>query len=312
MSNCIYISHAHADDAFAIELRDHLRVEGYDLCTKSDSVEKAALLIVITSPSSVASEGVIQELQAFPGHRKAVIPVIPPSAPTATLDWIPHYLALLDLVDFADDEDAAYQKLLKMLGPAPQRTRRKGETDEKSPRLLRRIPIGLPVIVLLVAALVAAFSVPEGSPIPRPVGLVMLLLGVLGGVLLVGGVIRQAQQESQKKKHLRIPEAFVEVIESGRKRESGQRIAITSARISIGKQAGNNIRLTRRGVGAQQCQIVWDQYDEAFYLETSDTRALTTLHDQLLKPEQPLPIGNGDIIMLADQVVLQFRLGKAR
>jgi hypothetical protein len=131
-------------------------------------------------------------------------------------------------------------------------------------------------------------------------------------VLLVGGVIRQAQQESQKKKHLRIPEAFVEVIESGRKRESGQRIAITSARISIGKQAGNNIRLTRRGVGAQQCQIVWDQYDEAFYLETSDTRALTTLHDQLLKPEQPLPIGNGDIIMLADQVVLQFRLGKAR
>ena len=305
MSDCIYITYAHADEFWAIALRDRLRAEGYTLCESSESAENAAALLVVTSPSSVTSEGVIQELQAFPGHRRAVIPVIPPSAPTATLDWIPHYLMLLDLVDFADDEDAAYEKLLTLLGPPPERTRSIDGSDEK-----RRIPIGIPVILLLVAALVAAFAMPEDSPVPRPVGFGMLLLGMLGGAFLLVGIIRQAQQESAKRKRLRIPDAFVEIIETGRKRDVGRRFPIKSARTNIGRQSSNHIRLARRGVGAQQCRIVWDQHDELFYLETSDTQALTTLHDQLLKPEQPLPINNGDIIMLADQVVIQFRLGE--
>lgn len=307
MSACIYVSFAHPDQAFAAMLRDRLRVEGYEVCEGDESVENAAILLAVTSPASVASEGVIRELQAFPGHRKAVIPVIPPTAPHGTLDWIPHYLALIDLVDFAaDDEETAFQKLLAILGPPPERTRRIGDAEDDTPSFLRRIPTGIPVILLLVAALVAAFALPEGSPIPRPVGFGMILLGVIGGVFLLGTTFRHTRQESVKKKRLRIPDAFIEIIETGRRYE------IKSAHTNIGRQSGNHIRLARRGVGAQQCRIIWDQHDEAFYLETSDAKALTTLHDQILEPERPLPIGNGDIVMLADQVVIQFRLGKVR
>jgi hypothetical protein len=198
-----------------------------------------------------------------------------------------------------------------LLGPPPERAR-KIAIDEEKHALLRRIPTGLPVILLLVVALVAAFALPEGSPIPRPVGFVMILLGVFGGVLLLVTTARHTRHESAKKKRLRIPDAFIEIIETGRKRDPGRRHEIKSARTNIGRQSGNHLRLARRGVGARQCRIIWDQHDEAFYLETSDARALTTLHDQLLEPERPLPIGNGDMIMLADQVVIQFRLGKAR
>ena len=308
-AGCIYVSYAHADEAWAISLRDRLHIEGYSLCERRQLAENAATLVVVTTPASAASEGVISELQTFPGHRRAVIPVVPPTVTNPTLDWMPHYLALLDVVDCAGDEEAAIQKLLAMLGPPDQYGPTKA--DERR-TLLRRIPIGLPVVGLLLAALVAAFALPEGSPIPRPVGYLMLILGVFGVGFLVWSVVQQAQHESAKKKRLRIPDAFVEVIDSGRKREAGKRFAIKSAQTTIGKGSGNQIRLARRGVGAQQCRIVWDQYDEAFYLETSDAQALTVLHDTLLEPERPMPIDNGDIIMLADQVVIQFRLGNVR
>jgi hypothetical protein len=131
------------------------------------------------------------------------------------------------------------------------------------------------------------------------VGLSLLLLPI--------SLIQRVRHIARQKSH--VPEAFVEIIESHRSREVGRRFVIRRRLTTIGNDSQAHIR---QGITAEQCRIYYDDHDNLFYLETRQSSTPTLLHDRILQAEKPLPIWNGDLIMLTDQVILQFRFGKAR
>jgi len=105
-----------------------------------------------------------------------------------------------------------------------------------------------------------------------------------------------------------LPPAYLEVLDSPHRRERGRRYRLKTAQSTIGSARRNQIRL--RDAAAQQCRLYYDAHDGAFYLQSSD--AITTLHDQILEPDTPLALWNGDLITLSEHVVLQFRLGEMK
>lgn len=305
MTHSIYLSYAHADEKWAHELLTRLRADGYDASDIPITLESADVLLVVTTPTSVVSEGVKSDLDAFAAHRKTVIPIIPPSAPDGTINWMPHHLALLPYVDFSENEASAYQTLRHRLGAPSQPSTL---PEDHVPRGKSRLSLGLLILLILAATLVGALASPPDSPIPRPLGYAMFGAVLLGLLLLVWRIIAHARAEAARLKALQIPPAFVEIIESSLPREVGRRWRIKHLRTHLGRSSSDHIRLPRRGVKAKQCSIVYDPHDGIFYLETTHPTALTTLHDRVLEPDRPLPMWNGDLIMLTEQIVLQFRL----
>lgn len=299
----IYLSYAHADQKWANDLKTRLGKDGYDVVDMPVLLATADILVVVATPTAASSEGVLADIESFPSHEKRVISVIPPDAPPATIDWMPHHLALMPYLDFGEADQ--YPELKKRLG-APQKSRRE-RLAEEAPQSAkrRRFPFGLLLIVVLVAGLIAALVLPAGN-IPAIFGVVLV-------VLLAVGLIRLAWNGVQRERvaaysPVPIPDAFIEVIQSAQTRHIGRRWPLRTTITDIGRQPDATLRF--RGIEAHQCSILYDLHDDMFYLETENLTAITTLHDRILQPERPLAMWNGDLLMLSDTLVLQFRFGQ--
>jgi hypothetical protein len=296
----IYITYAHADEIWAQNLIERLRSEGYEISNLPLFRETADILLVVTTPAGVISEGVMQDIEAF--SEKTTFPVIPPDAPP-DINWMPHHLTLLKYVDFS--QAGAYERLKTLLGAPPRQLMI--PDHEEPPPFLARIPLGLVMVIILAGTLTGVLYLPEDSAIPAVAGWGLAGIVVLSLLLLPVSVIQRVRHSARQKSH--VPDAFVEIIESHRSWEVGRRFLIRRRITTIGNDSQAHIR---QGITAEQCRIYYDEHDNLFYLETRQATTPTLLHDRILQSEKPLPIWNGDLIMLTDQVILQFRFGKVK
>ena len=144
--NFIFISYARTDEAFAVKLARDLRDKGvkvwidqFDIYPgdKWDSEVQKALrscgsIMVILSPTSVASDNVQNEVAYAIKKKKTVIPVLYEECD------IPFNIVRLHYVDFTKDYERGFQEVSESLGvpqkKAPQSPKEQDEKDEKKER----------------------------------------------------------------------------------------------------------------------------------------------------------------------------------
>ncbi|MGH9904385.1 MAG: toll/interleukin-1 receptor domain-containing protein [Pyrinomonadaceae bacterium] len=120
----VFVSYARSDSQFALKLARDLREAGANLWVDQfdipvgarwDRAVQAALnacpcLLVILSPSAVASENVMDEVSFALSKDKKIVPVLYENCD------IPFRLARFEYIDFTADYDTAFPKLFKELG----------------------------------------------------------------------------------------------------------------------------------------------------------------------------------------------------
>ena len=120
----VFVSYARSDSQFALKLARDLREAGANLWVdrfdipigaRWDRSVQAALnacpsLLVILSPSAVASENVMDEVSFALSKNKKIVPVLYQNCD------IPFRLTRVQYIDFTADYDTAFPKLFKELG----------------------------------------------------------------------------------------------------------------------------------------------------------------------------------------------------
>lgn len=120
MSGRIFVSYSRADQSFAMPLAKRLRGEGFDVWFDQLDIRAgsrwdrevqaaltaAAIVLVILSPASVASENVLDEISYALDHRKTLVPVRMADCDT------PLRLARIQYVDFTGNFDQAFDRCL--------------------------------------------------------------------------------------------------------------------------------------------------------------------------------------------------------
>ncbi|MBZ0285345.1 MAG: TIR domain-containing protein [Anaerolineae bacterium] len=124
----IFISYAHADQLFVLELANDLRLLGVDvwldildMSEESDwneaieeALKRCGLMLVVASPAALRADNVMTEVRRFMDSGKIVLPVqSQPTDLTAIGLWNPS-------VDFTTDYGSGLQDLVRVLGvPEP-------------------------------------------------------------------------------------------------------------------------------------------------------------------------------------------------
>jgi hypothetical protein len=119
----VFFSYARADAEFVLKLATDLRSAGVDLWidqldipagaewdrSVEDALKACPCFLVVLSPTSVASQNVMDEASFAIGEDKLIIPVLYQDCD------IPFRLKRLQYIDFCGDYDSAYTKLLNAL-----------------------------------------------------------------------------------------------------------------------------------------------------------------------------------------------------
>jgi hypothetical protein len=142
----VFFSYARADSEFVLKLAEKMRSAGVDLWidqldiptgarwdqTVGDALKSCPCLLVILSPTSVASENVMDEVAYAIDQKKKILPVLHQNCD------IPFRINRLQHIDFvSDDYDIAFTKLLKAIGTDTPDNRK--EVDSTKLSLLQRI-----------------------------------------------------------------------------------------------------------------------------------------------------------------------------
>lgn len=124
----IFISYAHADQLFVLELANDLRLLGVDVWLDildmsdesdwneaiEDALKRCGLMLVVASPAALRADNVMAELRRFMDSGKIVLPILcKPTDLTAMGLWNPP-------VDFTAQYGDGLQDLVRVLGiPEP-------------------------------------------------------------------------------------------------------------------------------------------------------------------------------------------------
>jgi hypothetical protein len=175
----VFFSYARADSEFVLKLAEKMRSSGVDLWidqldipagaawdqTVGDALKGCPCLLIILSPTSVASQNVMDEVAYAIDQKKKILPVLHRKCD------IPFRLSRLQHIDFvSDDYNAAFTKLLKAIG-ADTADKGKG-VDSRKPYLPRRfenkrflgVLSAVIILAILSAGLIAAKNRIFGSP----------------------------------------------------------------------------------------------------------------------------------------------------
>ena len=138
------------------------------------------------------------------------------------------------------------------------------------------------------------------------------VLGTLASVLAMilkarrtpPAIIAEKLSESRIASRRR-PDVYVEVIACTHDDELGRIFAITQLATTIGR-ANATITLHDRQLAKSHCTIFYERADGQYYLENHSPQA-TIMYDMPLSKGEVRPLENGDLIVLGEAVVLQFR-----
>lgn len=177
--------------------------------------------------------------------------------------------------------------------------------------------LGWPVVVVLLGVLwLLGLALAEAyTPLDAllAVGLALLIgLGV-GYVYMWGRHRLKARRRikpamSGPTRTQRRPPVYLEVIASVDEDAIGQIFPIIQFETTIGRGRRADVRLPDRQLARLHAGLIYRQDKGQYYL-TNRTDGPTVLHDHPLQPQETCPIANGDLIVLGQSVVLQFRAG---
>ncbi|MBZ0320604.1 MAG: FHA domain-containing protein [Anaerolineae bacterium] len=183
------------------------------------------------------------------------------------------------------------------------------------------ILIGLVLVVLLLFAASQSGDSTTGG-ISAEAWLVSLLIVVVA-VALIGRIVTQRQRRQWRLEQRRqmaqtranieteeaakIPEVYLEVIQSKAKRDVGQIWPMDDFALTVGRGVKVDVPLRDRAIARRQCMVFLDDETGRYYLENLDVRERTVFYDKPLLRGEVVPIENGDMIRLGKSVVLQFR-----
>ncbi len=183
-------------------------------------------------------------------------------------------------------------------------------------RFWRNILLGPIVFALLVTLWVVGLALAEtyGSATALLMVTASVILSTVVTLIVMALRGRRSKQRSPTKQDINAgirsrrlrPDVYIEVVSSVNQNEMGKIFAIDHPRISIGKDSGDNIRIRDRKIDKEHSIIFYNQADSSYYLENLSSKS-TVVHDRALRRGEVSQIENGDLIVLGDSVVLQFR-----
>lgn len=170
----VFFSYARADSEFALRLAGDMRAAGVDLWmdqldiptgARWDQAVEGALkacprVLIILSPASVASQNVMDEVAFAIDENKQILPVLHRSCD------VPFRLRRLQHVNFSDDYDGAFGKLLAALAADPRDDARAAQSTPA--RYLRRLvtkKVVVPLIVVVVGGALGWAFIAKGDKI---------------------------------------------------------------------------------------------------------------------------------------------------
>lgn len=192
----------------------------------------------------------------------------------------------------------------------------KATNRRRERRFWRNILFGPIVFALLVALWVMGLALADayGSTTALFMVTASVILSTIITLVVMALRGRRSKTRSRSKQDIkagirsrrRRPDVYIEVVSSVNRNEMGKIFAIDRPRISIGKDSADDIRIRDRKIDKEHSVIFYNQADSCYYLENLSSKS-TVVHDRALRRGEVSQIENGDLIVLGDSVVLQFR-----